>query len=96
MAKDFSLTCKRHHFTLPGPLVTPDCGFYEITVATVPQAQHEQFAAAVEKYSIALGDKILSFVAVAVSDENRDELITIIGYPDKASAEFADKVILCG
>ncbi|PVH82571.1 hypothetical protein DL98DRAFT_570225 [Cadophora sp. DSE1049] len=81
----------RHHFTLPGPLVTPECGFYEITVATVPQAQHEQFAATVKKYYNALGSKVFSFVAVAVSDENPNELVTIIGYPDKASADFANK-----
>ena len=55
-------------------------------------SDHEVFAASMEKYSNAIGDKVFNYLAVAVSNENPEDLIIIMGYPDTATAEYADKV----
>ncbi|KAH8656283.1 hypothetical protein BGZ61DRAFT_486711 [Ilyonectria robusta] len=81
----------RYHITLLGSSVTPQCGYYEVAVLTIDPSQHEVFAASMEKYSNGIGDKVFNYLAVAVSDENPEKLVIIMGYPNTASAEHADK-----
>lgn len=45
-----------------------------------------------ERYANAIGEKVFNYLAVAVSIEDPGTLVLIMGYPDKETAEYADKV----
>jgi len=53
-------------------------------------------AQSMERYANAIGEKVFNYLAVAVSIEDPGTLVLIMGYPDKETAEFADKVSRAG
>lgn len=81
-----------HHVTLPGAATTPEVGFYEVATLTIDCAKHHLVAASMEQYTKAITDKVFNYLSVAVSEDDPEQLVIIMGYPDPATAAYADKV----
>ena len=83
---------ERHHVLLPGSATTPKCGYYETATLQIAPEQQYLVVQSMERYANAIGEKVFNYLAVAVSIEDPGTLVLIMGYPDKETVEYADKV----